>query len=334
MAFLLLPLLATGGELKVFVLAGQSNMEGQAEVNKTCTAVEPGKCSAVGAVMNGTLVYQLSDPRTAAEFAPCWDKAASNWTVLDNVAIWFNEKAKNQLPSELADGTFGSLSVGYGCGGFEDMGQRRHIGPEYGFGFAVDAALKEKVLIIKTAWGGKTLCGDFRPPSSGNTTGFYYKQMLEYVAGILAPANLTRLFPDLAGAGTPRVVGFGWDQGWNDGCGVTCTDEYETNLVNLIADLRREWKSPNMAVSIPVSGFDGWGQRVPRRLEIIAAQFGACNRTRHPTQHNCVAEETRSFWRSFNNSPVNQGYHWFHNAESYFLVGQAMGRGMLRAMQH
>ena len=26
--------------------------------------------------------------------------------------------------------------------------------------------LKEPVLIIKTAWGGKTLCGDFRPPSS------------------------------------------------------------------------------------------------------------------------------------------------------------------------
>ena len=50
--------------LKVFVLAGQSNMEGQAEVNKTCSAAEPGKCSGPGAVMNGTLVYQLSDPRT------------------------------------------------------------------------------------------------------------------------------------------------------------------------------------------------------------------------------------------------------------------------------
>ena len=43
------------------------------------------------------------------------------------------------------------------------MADRVHIGPEYGFGFALNAALKEKVLIIKTAWGGKTLCGDFRP---------------------------------------------------------------------------------------------------------------------------------------------------------------------------
>lgn len=57
------------------------------------------------------------------------------------------------------------------------MTHRAHIGPEYGFGFAIDAALEEKVLIIKTAWGGKTLCGDFRPPSSCNATskpiGFY-----------------------------------------------------------------------------------------------------------------------------------------------------------------
>ncbi len=29
------------------------------------------------------------------------------------------------------------------------------------------AGLKgEKILIVKTAWGGKTLAGDFRPPSS------------------------------------------------------------------------------------------------------------------------------------------------------------------------
>ena len=61
-------------------------------------------------------------------------------------------------------------------------------------------------------------------------------------------------------------------------------------------------------------------------------RFGACNKTRHPEQHNCVSEETRDYWRDFANSPVNQGYHWWHNAESYFLIGQAMGAGMLKAM--
>jgi len=262
--------------------------------------------------------------------------------VLPDVKIWFNEKGKQPAipncpmgcPTSLADGTYGDLSVGFGVGGFTSLAKRAHIGPEYGFGFAIDAALNEKVLIIKTAWGGKTLCGDFRPPSSATankSTGFYYKQMVQYVADVLAPANLTKLFPDLTGV-TPQVVGFGWDQGWNDGCGVECTNEYEANMVNLIKDLRKEWQNPDMAASIPVSGFDGWGQKNSRRLGIINAQFGACNATRHPGQHHCVAEETRGFWRDFKNSPVNQGYHWWHNAESYWLIGQAMGTGMLKAM--
>merc|ERR1711934_1267740 len=195
-------------------------------------------------------------------------------------------------------GTFGEMSVGFGVGGHTSKANRAHIGPEYGFGFAMNDALKEKILIIKTAWGGKTLCGDFRPPSSATankSTGFYYKQMLQYVSNVLAPANLTKLFPDLVETGAkPKIVGFGWDQGWNDGCGVACTDEYEQNMVNLISDLRKEWNNPDMAVSIPVSGFGGWAQKNSRRVGIINAQFGACNTTRHPDMHHCVAEETRS----------------------------------------
>ena len=95
-------------------------------------------------------------------------------------------------------------------------------------------------------------------------------------------------------------------QGWNDGCGVPCTDAYEQNMVNLIQDLRKEWNNPTMAVSIPVSGFGGWAQENVRRLGIINAQFGACNATRHPGMAHCIAEETRGFFRPFNHSPVNQ----------------------------
>ena len=43
-------------------------------------------------------------------------------------------------------------------------------------------ALKEQVLIIKTAWGGKTLGGDFRPPTSAKKSGavgHYYQQMIQ-----------------------------------------------------------------------------------------------------------------------------------------------------------
>ena len=66
--------------------------------------------------------------------------------------------------------------------------------------------------------------------------------MLQYVSNILAPTNLTKVFPQYDSAGGFEIVGFGWDQGWNDGCTVDDTAEYEQNLVNLIKDLRKACK--------------------------------------------------------------------------------------------
>jgi len=40
------------------------------------------------------------------------------------------------------------------------------LAPEYGFGIYIDKAF----LIIKTAWGGKSLAVDFRPPTVGGST--------------------------------------------------------------------------------------------------------------------------------------------------------------------
>ena len=57
---------------------------------------------------------------------------------------------------------------------------------------------------------------------------------------------------------------------------------YARGQVNMIKDVRHEFGNPKMAVSIPVSGFDGWMQTSPRRLGIIKAQFDAANATRHP----------------------------------------------------
>lgn len=362
---LAVPFTATAGKLKVFVLAGQSNMEGQAEVatlNKT-----------TGKPINGTLLYQLSDPRTAKLFAKTWDKAQNNWTVLDDVKVWFNEAGKEQgvngstIPGvNHKDATWGSLSVGYGVGG-----DPNRIGPEYGFGFGMNDALRgEKILIIKTAWGGKNLAGDFRPPSSTkgpdpycqgkcdpSVIGHFYRVMLKDVAAIMKPGVIAQMFPDAAGL-TPEVAGFGWFQGWNDGCSLNDTAAYETNMVNLIKDLRKEWSKPSLPVSIAVSGFDGFyneeATRTPkgcwwngdkigcncandrgcRRLDIVLSQFAAANATLHPELGgHAIAMETRGFWRDAQFSPNSgQGYHFWHNAETYYLVGQAMASGMLQMM--
>ena len=207
-------------------------MEGHAEV-----ATKNGS-SPTGAYLNGTLAYQLTDPRTAALFAPLWDEGTGNWTVLPNAKVWFNENALTQgvngsvIPSTPADASFGSLTVGYGCGADPNL-----IGPELGFGFGLTSALPagEKFLIMKTAWGGKSLAGDYRPPTSvanpdpfcqgeacPNVVGHYYQVMVDDAHKMLAPGAIAQMFPDLAGL-TPVLAGFGWFQGYNDGCDLNMT---------------------------------------------------------------------------------------------------------------
>ena len=208
--------------LRVFLLAGQSNAEGQAEV------ATKNKTSPTGAYLNGTLAYQLSDPRTAAAFAPLWDAAAAAWAVLPDVYCWYNENGTQQgvngsaIPSAPGQASFGRLTVGYGA-----LGDANLIGPELGLGFGLrDAFPGEQLLIMKTAWGGKTLAGDFRPPTSvatpdpfcegdcPNVVGHYYRVMVDDVHKMLAPGAIAAMFPDLAGL-TPMLGGLAWFQGWN-----------------------------------------------------------------------------------------------------------------------
>jgi hypothetical protein len=71
------------GTVRVFVLAGQSNMEGHGEVATINTST--------GRPLNGTLLYQLHDPRTNDEFQILWNSSDNNWNTLPNVKVWFNE---------------------------------------------------------------------------------------------------------------------------------------------------------------------------------------------------------------------------------------------------
>lgn len=54
----------------------------------------------------------------------------------------------------------GPLSTGFGA-------RPTAFGPEYAFGILLERQLNQPILIIKTAWGGKSLHYDFRPPSAG-----------------------------------------------------------------------------------------------------------------------------------------------------------------------
>lgn len=224
--------------LKVFILTGQSNMEGKAKLP--------------------VAEYQAQQPATRDLYAPMWRDG--KWVERDDVWIKFLDRK-------------GDLTAGYGSPGC--------IGPELGFGWVVGDHYDTHVLLIKPAWGGRSLYRDFRPPSAGmppeavldkmltaerkkkpETTradvekqfGASYREMLDEVNHTLA--NLKTLFPAYQGQGY-ELDGLVWLQGWNDMINPDYTAEYTSNLTHFIRDVRKDLKAPNLPFVIGQMGVDG-----------------------------------------------------------------------------
>ena len=75
-----------------------------------------------------------------------------------------------------------------------------------------------------------------------------------------------------------------------------------------------------------------FGRRVQHYVFKSSCKDGS-NLSNHPELRCCVeAVETRDFWRPPEFSPNHrQDYHFYHNAETHYLVGKAMGIGMNKA---
>ncbi|MFC1806513.1 sialate O-acetylesterase [Planctomycetota bacterium] len=292
---------AGNGQVKVFILAGQSNMEGHGVIKG-----RPGQ--------KGTLETLSQDPASAARYKHLLDKDG-NWVVRDDVWIsYYTTKAK--------------LAIG-------NSAAKNAIGPELAFGWAVGDYFDDKVLLIKFGPGGTSLAGPWRPPSSGPAgdrprgpgVGDQYDKMIAGVKKQLE--NLKADFPDYDGKGY-EIVGVGWHQGWNDGCSANDVAEYEKNMANFIRDVRNDLGVPKLPFVIGGSGFGGWGQRIPRRLGIMKAQ--AAMGGYDEFKGNVKYVETRSFFRDGPVSPRPIRYHWCCNAESYYLIGDAMGKAMVELL--
>lgn len=220
------------------------------------------------------------------------------------------------------------------CAG--DPGQKDQVGPELGFGWAVGGEAfvnssgdikDDKVLIIKVAWGGKSLSVDFRPPSSGGKQGPYYTSVIENIKHTMS--NIKQIFPDEGLADRLAVLsGFAWHQGWNDGCNETMATEYETNLANLIRDVRKDLNTPDLPFAIASTGMEGYSKQPERRDNVINAELKVAT---YPEFKGTVTSiDTRPFARgAAPASPTNFDYHWMCNAESYWLIGQSLGEVMV-----
>lgn len=292
--------------IKVFILAGQSNMQGQGRS-------EQGFGSVNGAI--GSLRYQVNnDPDKYGKLVD----AGGSWIARDDVKVFYRRSDLNQGRAIKK----GNLLPQFGV---DDA----RIGPELGFGWAIGEYLDEPVLIVKTCWGGKSLYADFRSPTSvakrGGEVGDYYIGMMDYVHDALD--NLSAEFPEWAGQGY-QIAGFGWHQGWNDGGTEFTVSQYESNLADFIRDIRAEFGKPQLPVAIANTGIGG-AATTGLRLALLEGQLAVANPALYPEfAGNVFAADTRDFWRESSVSPLDQGYHWNQNGETLYLIGEAMGEGM------
>ena len=287
------PAWASDAPVKVFILAGQSNMEGHGIV-----AADPKRNEG-----RGSLAWLVDESPRQDSFRHLRD-ADGAWVERDDVDIWYL-------------GRQGPLRPGFGA-------NENKIGPELGFGMVVGDAYDEPIVLVKIAWGGKAIGKEFRPPSAGGAVGAEYRMLVDESRKALA--SIGEMFPKLKGREV-ELVGLGWHQGWNDRVNQAFNDEYEANLGHLIRDLRKALDAPDLPVVIAETGMTGPTEKHPRALSLMAAQKAVAE---SPEFRDTVAfVPTRTFWRDKSESPSGQGYHWNTNAETYYLIGDGMGKAML-----
>ena len=292
--------------IKVFLMAGQSNMEGQGVVDlNDPSSFNGGK---------GNLEYVMANSPLKARYTGLKDNAGK-WKVWNDV--WARYRTS---PTVLLKG---DLSVGYSV-----YGDVHHFGTELQFGHILSDSLENQVLLIKAAWGGRDIAVDFRPPSSGGTVGPFYTTMIQYFKEGLA--NIAADFPGYDGKGY-EIVGFVWFHGFNDALDAGKIAAYEVNCANLIKDVRKEFNVPKLPVVIGEENGVGAAAMSASALAMQKAQQAVADRPEFAGQITYV--KTASYVRPGAESPnVSHGHHFYGNAETFFLIGDAFGKEMLKLL--
>lgn len=284
--------------LKVFILAGQSNMQGHVNVS--------------------TFDAMAGDPKTAAILK---DMRNADGTSIVCKNVWISSiGCAGDGWKDVIEQT-GKLTAGFGASTDE-------IGPEFTFGIYMEKTLNEPILIIKTAWGGRDLSSDFRPPSAEpyvaskksvdwakqhnedlnalhervakTPRGVFYRHMIEHVRKVLG--DIKRVVPDYDPNQGYEIAGFVWFQGFNDYINEWYYEDrdqpggyamYSKLLTLFIRDVRKDLKSPKMPFVIGVMGIDGMkpGLHMQHFRQAMAAPASLPE-----FKGNVVAVQTAPFW--------------------------------------
>lgn len=245
-------------KVKVFILAGQSNMEGKAAAS--------------------TLERVLQDAQTRKRFEHL--QKNGKWVVREDVFVAYPDRQETPVSPNS-----GPLSVGFGSSKRVRTKDVKRafvpgIGPELGIGWVLGEHFEEPVLLIKTAWGGRAVKHTFRPPSAMPTDeeikqrlleiqkknpamtfaelkesyGSDYRKTIEITQTVLK--NIGDYVPGYEKSAGYEMSGFIWFQGWNDGVGQG-NPEYVSQMKHFIKDIRRDLKQPDLPFVIGELGIDG-----------------------------------------------------------------------------
>ena len=362
LAWVVSPIAADKKPVKVFLLAGQSNMEGKGRIDPL-------------------LNHQIRAPETKAFFA----HFHNDGKYIERDDVWINYLKRR-----------GKLTVGYGSPG--------RIGLELEFGHVMGNHFEEPVLLIKTAWGGKSIGRDFRPPSSGlqskekidefvenmcrrdynnlirrewdeakkknpkitrkeieaksdasidgirlakgdeyrkeviESYGHYYRLMMSEIKTTLA--ELKTRFPDYDGRGY-EIAGFVWFQGWNDMYN-GFQDEYAVNMKNFIRDVRNDLAKPDLPFVIGIMGQNGFAPAKGNMAIVKAAQASmndvpefAGNVRAIPTDVHWDKRADAAFptWRDnvaeWEKIGSDRPYHYLGSTITFTRIGRALGQALL-----
>ena len=312
-------------KLKIFILSGQSNMQGH------CTT--------------SVIENRLKDPKLKAGF----EKYHQGGTFVKREDVFINHIEKQM---------HGPMSVGYGA-------SNDKIGPELSFGWTIGDKLDEEVLIIKAAWGGKSLFRDFLPPSGRKPDeafiqalvdkakkkkkpfskeeyiegfGHYYRLMMTSVGETLG--DLKTYAPNYKGQGY-EIAGFVWFQGFNDKFSDHSTSTYQENMAHFIRDVRKDLKSPKLPFVIGAMGHQGTEQKGTTKI-LADAQIATAQMPEF--KGNVITVKTADFWdydagKAFENKNKdpdtwaklgsNRAYHYFGSAAFFEKTGTAFADAII-----
>lgn len=324
---------SAAGSVKVFVLAGQSNMEGKAH--------------------NALFERQAEDEATREIFAHL--RADHAWIVRDDVFIKFFERK-------------GGLTLGFGSPGC--TGLELELGTMLGDHFEEPVLLvktawgghslqkqfrppsaglpsDERLAAELARWRAdveerNTKEGrDDALPTIEDVRAEYgssYRAMLAEVRDVLArPAEL---FPELAGKPC-ELAGFVWFQGWNDqydGAEL----EYSTNMQHFIVDVRRDLGAAELPFVIGVMGQNGPDDAEGPMRMIQAAQLAMqalpqVKAVRTDVLYDEVAWKLYPSWKEqpaeWERTGSDHPYHYLGSAIWYGRIGRACGAALIESSE-